>query len=106
MIVVRLAEAVLCMAATCFPVLVGANTRPGTYPIHILHTQQRGYGGDVLLYDRDATGWFAIHRTFPGRERMYDLPATQRRRITAGCINVQPNVYEALRGAHALRIEP
>lgn len=48
MITVQLAKAMLCVASACHPVLVGDATPTGIFPVHTMHTQQRGYGGDVL----------------------------------------------------------
>ncbi len=99
-VTVFLAKALICFAGNCHPALIGHDTVPGTYDMSILYTQQRGYGGDVLMYDQDDRNWYGIHRTFdnlPHRERLYSRDAEARRYVTQGCVNVEPDVYEDLR---------
>lgn len=98
-VTIFLAKAVICFQGVCHPVLLGKNTKPGTYDMVVVHTKQPGYGGDVLYYDRDRTGRYAIHRTYansPRRVRLYSAPAAARRYVTNGCPNVQPEVYQRL----------
>lgn len=99
---VFLSKALICFAATCQPVLIGDDTKPGRYELHAFQTNQPGYGGDVLLFDHDATGWFAIHRTYTlgntrNRPQLYSGTTPAQRTVSAGCINVQPEVYEQLK---------
>lgn len=101
-VTIFIAKALICFANTCHPVLLGPDTRPGTYEMNILHTQQAGYGGDVLMYDSNETMWYAIHRTYDygavrDRARLYRDTTPEQRMVTAGCPNVEPHVYEELK---------
>lgn len=102
-VTIFLAKALICFQGACHPVLLGHHTEPGTYPLAVLHTDQAGYGGDVLQYHRDHRGWFAIHRTFDSpstrrRAKLYHTGrASDRRFVTNGCPNVEPEVYEQLK---------
>lgn len=99
-VTIFLAKALICFQGVCHPVLLGENTHPGTYDMNVLLTDQRGYGGDVLMYDSDDRQWYGVHRTYnnlPARERLYSRDAEARRYVTNGCPNVQPEVYEQLR---------
>lgn len=58
-------------------------------------TKIPGFGGDVMTFHEDRLGRYAIHRTWRGREKLYELPAGNRV-VSKGCINVQPEVYAAL----------
>ncbi|QVD49320.1 hypothetical protein LUCX_250 [Xanthomonas phage vB_XciM_LucasX] len=107
-ITVFIGKALLCMGMSCQPVLVGPNTHPGQYQMHVLHTQQPGYGGDVLMYDSDQKHWFAIHRTYTldkrrNRAKLYHGTSAKQRKVTSGCINVEPWLYEQLRENHRTR---
>jgi hypothetical protein len=99
-VTVILAKALICFAGQCFPALVGPDTVPGTYQMHVMYTDQPGYGGDVLVYRSTDTSWYAIHRTYTedkskDRSKLYHLTAVDRA-VTKGCINVQPKVYDEL----------
>lgn len=101
-VTVFVAKALICFAGQCHPALVGHDTIPGTYDMSILYTQQRGYGGDVLMYDSDDRSWNAIHSTYtldPRREReeLYLNTSAAERTVTAGCVNVEPEIYQDLR---------
>ena len=95
MIEVTLSTALLCFAGACHPVIVGTQTPIGEFTIAQQFTKQRGYQGDVLLFHETSRAWYAIHRTWPGRERLY-ANASIYRRVSLGCINVQPEVYDKL----------
>jgi len=101
MVTISIAKALICFQATCYPVLLGKDTKPGTYQMTVMHTQQRGYGGDVLVYDHRGYAWYGIHRTFansPRRKALYHgTTAEQRRNVTNGCPNVEPHVYAKLK---------
>lgn len=101
-VTVFVAKALICFAGQCHPALVGNSTTPGTYDMSVLYTQQPGYGGDVLMYDTNDTEWMAVHRTYVRdnrrqRERLYLDTSPDQRRVTAGCVNVEPEIYEDLR---------
>ena len=65
-------------------------------------TQQAGYGGDVLKFTETPTDWYAIHRVWllkPEQHRLERLKSdnvAERITVTAGCVNVMPDVYEKL----------
>lgn len=96
MVEVILSAAMICFGGECHPVLSGRATPMGTFTVEHRATRQRGYGGDVLVFRDDGRGWYAIHRTWPGRERMYGDGPDRRRSVSLGCINVQPEVYDRL----------
>lgn len=96
MITVDLAAALICFAGACHPALVGDSTPSGTYQVTLRPVAAPGYGGDVLHFHEDARYLYAIHRTWAGREKLYSKPARDRRHVTKGCINVQPETYRAL----------
>lgn len=59
------------------------------------------YGGDILQFDEKPTEVTAIHRVWLGRpweKRLERLrsPDARQRKITKGCVNVTPEVYNAL----------
>jgi hypothetical protein len=100
-VIVELAAAIICFATTCHPILVGAETPLGEFQLTHYSTSARGYGGDLLAFKETNKHLFAIHRVIdvPGQERLDRLksPAVKRRsRITGGCINVEPTVYDEL----------
>lgn len=106
MVEVILSAALLCFPVggvrECHPMLYGVNTIPGTYQLQLRLTESPGYGGDVLQYDENDKVVMAIHRVWllnPAQNRMDRLTQNNlaRRQITAGCVNVAPDVYERLR---------
>lgn len=109
-IVVSLAAATICFAGRCAPALIGRDTRPGVYAIEHVRVAAPGYGGDALVFDIRADGVpLAIHRVWlgiPAQHRLERLrgPAAARRGITGGCINVEPEVYDALIGETELKV--
>ena len=107
MVVVDILLATICFTAQpggtaeCHPVLIGADTPRGEFVINQRLTQTAGYGGDVLQFKEDASGVYAIHRVYllnPKERRAERLRAADpaQRRITRGCINVDPAVYSRL----------
>lgn len=104
-VVLYLSTMLLCLGVECWPALAGEDTVPGQYDIQLLSVDEPEYGGDVLVYRETSIAIFAIHRTYPGREKMYKLSAEKRRYITNGCINVEPQVYERLVGEYIGRLE-
>jgi len=88
-------------AKTCYPVLIGKDTPKGEYQLQQWMTESKGYGGDVLEFKQEGEEVFAIHRVWtlrPWEKRKERLknPNPQVRRITHGCINVDPKVYDKL----------
>lgn len=106
MIVVDIALATICFLQSgqqvCHNALVGPSTPRGEFEVVQRLTQDPGYGGDVLQFHEDAKQVFAIHRVWtlkPEQKRLQRLASSdahQRRSITNGCINVAPEVYDAL----------
>ncbi len=95
MILVDVAAAVICFAEVCHPALVGRATPRGEFLAQHTATKLPGFGGDVLVFHEGQSYRMAIHRTWRGRERLYEAPSSNRV-VTNGCINVEPEVYEAL----------
>ena len=63
----------------------------------------------VLEFLRAGEYAFSVHRTWPGRARLYSNASVYRRAVTNGCVNVQPEVYDRLLACCAgqvIRIEP
>ena len=104
-VIVSIALATICFTSNginqCYPVLFGKNTPVGTYQITQRYVLTPGYGGDVLQFSESATTVLAIHRTWLGNqmqrrpERLLSTNITDRK-ITGGCINVDPVVYQQL----------
>lgn len=103
-VTVSISLAVLCFTNQCYPALVGENTPTGTFQMTHALTNDPGYGGDVVVYAKRKGVWLAVHRRWDGnpkqKERRTALlasaDASQRKGVTAGCINVDPAVYEAM----------
>lgn len=99
---VYLSKALLCTAAQCWPVLVGPSTPVGTgYVLVQRLTNDPGYGGDVLQFKEDEKAVYAIHRVWTlrpkeKREERLKNPDPKARRVTKGCINIDPVVYDYL----------
>ena len=97
MVLVDLAAAVICFSGTCYPALVGNETPRGEFVLEQIEVRSpKQYGGDILKFKETKRYIFAVHRTWPGREGRYEQAPYQRRTITLGCINVEPEVYAAL----------
>jgi hypothetical protein len=100
-VLVDVAAAVICFAATCHPVLVGVETPRGEFQLTHYTTSIPGYGGDILSFKETNKYLYTIHRVIdvPGQQRLDRLKsqsAERRNTITGGCINVEPEVYEEL----------
>ena len=113
MIVVSLAKALICFSGQCHPALIGADTPVGDFPLIERRVLAPGYGGDVLQFKQDSKGVYAIHRVWlgvPSQRRMDRFGQdANNRTITAGCINITPDLYEELKSCcrqHTLRIIP
>ena len=107
--VVNLDRAEICMESDCRPVLIGKATPRGEYPLQLAKTDEKGYGGDVLVFKQDDTGAYAVHRIWtqrPSEKRLERIQQdTARRIITNGCINVDDETYNKLRRYSRLIIE-
>lgn len=102
---VFLSKAVMCIAAHCFPVLVGPATPVGEFSLVQRLTADPGYGGDVLQFHETEDLAFSIHRTWTlrpqeKREARYRHPDPKVRMISKGCINVEPSVYNELAASY------
>jgi hypothetical protein len=95
MIEVFIASATICFGGACYPALVGKTTPRGEFAVRHELTRLPGYGGEILTFKETALDRFAIHRTWRGREKLYEAP-NGNRVVTNGCINVQPEVFAAL----------
>lgn len=106
-IIVSVALATICFTyrgtEECYPALLGRNnaTPVGEYTITRKLTKSPGYGGDILQFHETKTDVYAIHRVWllkPEQRRLERLSGTDvsARYISAGCINVLPEVYNKL----------
>lgn len=104
-IIVNIALATLCIigdgSEKCYPVLIGKDTPTGEYQLQHRFVESPGYGGDVLQFKEEELDIFAIHRVWllrPQEKREERLKSSnpKMRRITKGCINVDPAVYDEL----------
>ena len=106
-ITVTIALATICFTyqgtEECHPVLLGkgGSTPKGEYTVRKRITETPGYGGDVLQFHETADEVYAIHRVWllaPKQNRRERLksPKVTDRYISAGCINVDPTVYDRL----------
>lgn len=100
-VVVDIAAAVICFAATCYNALVGVDTPRGEFTLTPHTVQDPRYGGDLLVFKHDVSGVYAIHRVLdiPGQQRLARLNSpypAHRITITAGCVNVDYAVYALL----------
>lgn len=89
MVIVDLTLAMICFLGQCHPVLIGEDTKPGTYDLVPRIVAEEVYGGSVLQFNETDELVYSIHRILPGRT----LNTSRRRYVTAGCINVSPDVY-------------
>jgi hypothetical protein len=85
----------------CHPILVGTETPSGEFQLTHYSTPDPGYGGDILVFKETRTDLYAIHRVLdiPGQQRLARIKspyARHRIMVTAGCINVEPEVFEEL----------
>lgn len=106
-VIVSIALATVCFTyrdkEECHPVLLGkgGSTPRGEYVLRKRITDSPGYGGDVLQFHETSDEVYAIHRIWllapkqNRRERLKSQRVTDRY-ISAGCINVDPAVYDKL----------
>ena len=104
MVLINLTLAVICFGSgmECHPILYGEKTPKGEFEMTLRTTAQVGYGGDVIQFHKDDKQIYAIHRLWtrsPQQEREKRIVDSNlsRRKISNGCINVQPEVYEKLK---------
>jgi hypothetical protein len=104
MVLINLTLAVICFGSNmeCHPILYGEQTPKGEFTMVVRVTPQVGYGGDVIQFHSDGNQIYAIHRLWTRspqqqREQRISSPDISRRKISAGCINVMPEVYEQLK---------
>jgi hypothetical protein len=106
-VIINLALATICFTyggtEECHPVLLGKNTPTpvGEFTLKRRYTRDPGYGGDVLQFYETKTDVYAIHRVWllnPNQKRLERLKSTNIKDhfISAGCVNVEPEVYEKL----------
>lgn len=101
-VIVDVSAAIICFASACFPALVGNDTPRGKFQLTEYSTDEPGYGGNILAFKRNDKGQvYAIHRIIdvPGQQRLARIksPYTEHRiTITAGCVNVEPEVFDKL----------
>lgn len=103
-VTVNTQTAELCFADTkdCHPVLIGESTPKGLYPLTLMATDKKGYGGEIIGFKEEEGMVYALHRVWNGRphEKRAERIATgsiSDRILTKGCINVSNDVYERLR---------
>lgn len=103
-VLVNLALATICFGQPqhCYPILYGDKTPRGEYHLNLRLTLSNGYGGDVLQFTESDKVVLAIHRLWmlnPSQHREERIKSNnlQERKITNGCINVLPEVYEKLK---------
>jgi len=102
LIEVLLAKALICFAGQCHPVLTGYRTPVGVFELVEERTDLPGYGGSILAFAENKTTVFAIHRVYVRDRRLDRMAAIKtgdakyRSSITFGCVNVEPEVYDAL----------
>jgi hypothetical protein len=100
-VIVDVAAALICFASACHPALVGNDTPRGEYQLERYTIEDPRYGGDLLVFKKDRNDVYAIHRVFevPGQQRLARIRSPypkHRVTITAGCVNVTPEVYDML----------
>lgn len=106
-VIVSLALATICFTyqakEECHPVLLGkgSSTPRGEYILKKRITSSPGYGGDVLQFYETDDEVYAIHRVWllnPKQNRLARLKSKKvtDRYISAGCINVDPVIYDRL----------
>lgn len=104
MVIINLTLAIICFGSNmeCHPILYGDKTPQGEFEMVLRITSQVGYGGDVIQFHADDKQIYAIHRLWTlsprqQREKRIASPDPADRKISNGCINVQPEVYEKLK---------
>lgn len=107
--IVSLTAATICFAGQCHHALVGKDTPTGHFPLVKRAVQAQGYGGDVMQFKETDKYIYAVHRVWlgnPAQRRLERLrgPVAGRRNVTGGCINVAPEVYDALGAVSRIHI--
>ncbi len=100
-VIVDIAAALICFATACHPVLVGVDTPRGEFQLTHYSTPDPGYGGDILSFKETKNHLYCIHRVIDVREqqrlvRLKSSDPKRRNKITGGCVNVDPGVYDEL----------
>ena len=100
-VIVDIAAALIRFAGACHPALVGVETPRGEFQLVHYSTPDPGYGGNILSFKETRNYLYCIHRVIdvPGQQRLARLrnPDAKRRvKVTGGCVNVDPEVYEKL----------
>jgi hypothetical protein len=100
-VLIDVAAAVICFASACYPALVGIETPRGEFQITHYTTQAPRYGGDILSFKETSNSLYTIHRVIdvPGQQRLTRLKSPtpkERNKVTGGCVNVDPVVFEEL----------
>jgi hypothetical protein len=100
-VLVDIVAAVICFAGTCHNALVGNDTPRGEFTLAPHTIQDPPYGGDLLVFKHDVTGVYAVHRVLdlPDQQRLARIHSPYPRHritVTAGCVNVTTEVYDAL----------
>jgi hypothetical protein len=99
-VIIDLGAAVICFLSSCHPVLVGEQTPVGTFALQHYSIEEPEFGGDLLVFKETQTSLFAIHRVVdvPGQQRLERIKSAdpKKRVVTAGCVNVEPVVYDEL----------
>ena len=98
---VFLGKALICFAGQCFPVLYGEATPVGKFEMVERVTVSEGYGGNVIQFKETESLVLAVHRIWlgsPAQMRLERLASETPKdnKVTDGCINVEPEVFEAL----------
>lgn len=101
MIVVDLTAATICFLGSCYPVLYGEATPVGEFQLVKRMVLSEGYGGNVLQFTENETTVYSVHRLWTGnpkqkREKRLKSKTPRDNKITDGCINVDPEVYELI----------
>lgn len=109
-VVVHVAAALICVGSQCEPALVGKPQTPtptGTFQMYralTSHPHEYTQGPDSYAFAAAPDGrHFTIHRTWqcsPGQNRNWRITRGTEldRHISDGCINVQPSVFEKIKG--------
>src|SRR5690606_28134829 len=99
MIIVDLTAATICFLGSCHPILYGDTTPVGEFSLTRRYVLAEGYGGDVVQFDETPKLVLAIHRVWTlnpkqKREQRLKSKTVSDNKITNGCINVEPEVYD------------
>lgn len=100
-VVIELGAALICFMGQCYPALVGDNTPTGEFRFTYYSTETPGFGGTILVFKEGEHEVWGVHKVInvPGQNRKQRLLtgiSDERKSITAGCVNVMPEVYYKL----------